>query len=327
MSGNRRLKQWVVVTLGAWIGLAGTLGYLTYTALPLFSVIGLLGLVVVASVFSLMTISSSQQEVGEARKEHSRTKRLVQELHLKVDRYEYDAKRAAELRRVVINSTQEKDQSLRNMANALDLAMDELIDLSQKPDRNTSSAIIELANGMKRYAFDLRALAQMALHSEIPDFHRIDLHNQMKDFIDDWALFGESRGVAVTIEDSDESLVLVSDPVWLQSLLTRLAHAMIRFNENTELRMTLQRESDEAVRIIFSIDGRMLTAEQGEHLMTEYVSIQENGKEIGPGLTFVVARRIAQMLNGSIEIENTSEGLDVGVVLPLSNHTQEMPER
>ena len=63
----------------------------------------------------------------------------------------------------MLNSTQEKDHSLRNMAYALDHAMDEVIELTQTKDAGTVEQIRTRAEGMKQYAHDLQALAGVGM--------------------------------------------------------------------------------------------------------------------------------------------------------------------
>ncbi|MDO7644924.1 MAG: hypothetical protein MUQ62_09445, partial [Reinekea forsetii] len=130
MNPRTRLKQLLLASLVIWLGVGSLVGYITFDKFIPLIWAGLIGGIFIAGLTSMLALNQSQMEVAESNRSHSRTKRQVQEQQLKLDRLEYDGKKASELRRIVLNSTQEKDHSLRNMAAALDHAMDEIIELT-----------------------------------------------------------------------------------------------------------------------------------------------------------------------------------------------------
>jgi signal transduction histidine kinase len=317
-----RLKQLLMSSIILWVVSLAMIGYLTYskftTALWLIMLVVIIG----SAVLSLLAINQSQLQLAEANKSHSRTKRQVQESQLKIDRFEYDSKKSGELRRIVINSTQEKDHSLRNMADALDHAMDEIVEITEGNSDETLSQIRTRAEGMKRYAGDLKSLAQLELKSEPPAFEELDFLSELNRMMDQWSTLGKSRKIKIKLDNPEDQMPLVSDINWIENLLGRVVQALIRMNKDTVLHVHIigymDAEIGDALRIEFSIDGRQLDEKQLQHLMTEYVSIVEEGQEVGPGLAFVVGRRMAQMLNGSIDVENSQYGIEVLVILPRS---------
>jgi len=325
-----RLRQLFIASLASWTTVAALTGFLTYDAVPIVQWSLMLAMTGIAALVSVLTLNQSQLELTESNKSHSRTKRQVQESQLKIDRYEYDAKKSGELRRIVLNSTQEKDHSLRNMASALDHSMDEILDLTQAHEIGSLDQIRTRAEGMKRYADDLQALAKLELKSDLPNFQELNFLNELHSLIENWTQFGKSRKVKVKLDNPEDQMPISSDANWLENLLSRLAHALIRMNENTVLNMHLigymDAELGDALRISFSIDGRLLTDAQLKRVMTEYISIIEEGQEIGPGLTFVVARRVAQMLHGFVEVSNGTHGVEVLVVIPRNPNLEEKEE-
>lgn len=333
MTYKARLKQFLVISFISWLILAAAVFFLTYQTLEMPYLIILLGLVGVTAATSLLALNQSQLQIAESNKNHSRTKRQVQEHQLKIDRFEYDAKKASELRRIVLNSTQEKDHALRNMALALDHAMDEILEISEQKNSDALDQVSTRAESMKRYAADLQALAKLELKSELPVYREIDFLVELEDLISQWNAFGKSRRVKVKVDNPEDQMPVVSDTQWLINLLSRIAQALIRMNEQTTLYVHvigyLDADLGDAVRISFEIDGRKLDEKQLQHVMTEYVSIIEDGQEVGPGLTFVVARRVAQVMNGFVEVENSSRGMEVLVVVPrnpsFEDQDQETP--
>jgi len=322
-----RLKQLLLASLVIWLGVGSLVGYITFDKFIPLIWAGLIGGIFIAGLTSMLALNQSQMEVAESNRSHSRTKRQVQEQQLKLDRLEYDGKKASELRRIVLNSTQEKDHSLRNMAAALDHAMDEIIELTDDQGADALAVIRTRAEGMKRYAADLQALAQLQLRSELPNYQELDFLGELNLLVDDWISLGKIRGVKLKLDNPEDQMPVMSDPNWLKNLLSRIVQSLIRMNEDSTLNISLIGYLDAALgdslRINFTIDGRQFKPDQLKHIMTEYISIIEHGQEVGPGLTYVVTRRLAQMLNGYVEVTNTGNGVNVLVVLPRNPQPQE----
>ncbi|MDO7642874.1 MAG: hypothetical protein MUQ43_07430 [Reinekea forsetii] len=327
MNPRTRLKQLLLASLVIWLGVGSLVGYITFDKFIPLIWAGLIGGIFIAGLTSMLALNQSQMEVAESNRSHSRTKRQVQEQQLKLDRLEYDGKKASELRRIVLNSTQEKDHSLRNMAAALDHAMDEIIELTDDQGADALAVIRTRAEGMKRYAADLQALAQLQLRSELPNYQELDFLGELNLLVDDWISLGKIRGVKLKLDNPEDQMPVMSDPNWLKNLLSRIVQSLIRMNEDSTLNISLIGYLDAALgdslRINFTIDGRQFKPDQLKHIMTEYISIIEHGQEVGPGLTYVVTRRLAQMLNGYVEVTNTGNGVNVLVVLPRNPQPQE----
>lgn len=326
MNPRTRLKQLLLASLVFWLGVGSIIGYMTFDKFIPLIWAALIAGIFIAGLISMLALNQSQMEVAESNRSHSRTKRQVQEQQLKLDRLEYDSKKASELRRIVLNSTQEKDHSLRNMAAALDHAMDEIVELTSDQGADTLAVIRTRAEGMKRYAADLQALAQLQLRSELPNYQELDFLGELNLLVDDWIPLGKIRKVKLKLDNPEDQMPVVSDPNWLKNLLSRIVQSLIRMNEDSTLNISLIGYLDAALgdslRINFTIAGRQFKPDQLKHVMTEYISIIEHGQEVGPGLTYVVTRRLAQMLNGYVEVTNTGTGVNVLVVLPRNPHPQ-----
>ncbi|MBU2864768.1 hypothetical protein KO489_13000 [Reinekea forsetii] len=326
MTKASRLKQFLVIMLVAWLALGLSSIWLLYNQVEVWKLVTILSLLVVSVGASLATLNQSQIELAETNKAHSATKRQVQEARLKIDRYEYDSKKSGELRRIVLNSTQEKDHALQNMANALDHAMDELIEISHQSSDDLNQQVEFRAKGMKQYAFDLKSLAKLELKSEIPQLHEMNFIEQIGPLVDDWNAFGKGHKVSVKLDNPEDHMPIMADELWLENLLSRVARALIRMNHDTKLTVHLigylDADIGDALRITFAIDGRVLSEEQLKRVLTEYVAILENGQDVGPGLTFVVARRMAQLLNGQLDINASDQGTEVLIIIPRNPFEQ-----
>lgn len=321
MSHASRLRQALISSLIAWLALGGLLAWLLYNQVAMWQLAAVAVLFALVFILNLAALNASQQQLSDANKAHSSTKRLVQEAQLKLDRFEYDAKKAVELRRIVLNSTQEKDHALQNMAAALDHAMDEMIELAEQGKATaTKDQIIAQAKAMKQYAFDLKTLARLELKAELPELEEMNFNDHLPKLLEEWTAFAKPRNVVIKIDNPEEQMPIVTDVVWLGNLLSRVTRALIRMNKNSKLVIHvigyLDADLGDALRINFVIDGRVFDDSQLKRLTTEYVGIVEEGQEVGPGLTFVVARRMAQLLNGHLDIASKETGIEVLLVLP-----------
>ena len=320
MIKSSHLATLLVVSLILWLASLAGIVVFGREALPVRDLAILIVLVGVAGLMSVFALNRAQQRSNEAFRETSRVKRSLQESHLKIERFEYEGKQGAELRRLVLTSAQEKDLALEKMATALNTAMAEVMSLTKSNQADVMSRIQEKAELMQRYADDLKALAKLELKSQLPRHDNLDFLSVIEGFVDEWGRYGRSRKVKVKLEHQEDQLPLVSDVDWLHNLLTRVVQALIRMNENTRVVVHLIAYIDahrgEALQLSISAKGRRLGPEQLATVLTDYTSIPDHGKDVGPGLTFVVARRLAQMLQGSLEVNDTGAGTEVVIVLP-----------
>jgi len=317
---HKRMKQVVLIFFVTWLLLLAVTGYRLYLDAEVGLSAAMLALTLLFGLTGIWMFNTGQHQITGVNRNHSRTKRQLQELQLKIDRYEYDAKKSAELRRIVLNSTQEKDHAVQNMARALDHAMTELLESVDGLSGELATAVESRALGMKRYAADLQALAQLELKTEMPSPVEIDFNNEIDRLIVHWSEIAQSQKIKLKLENPEDQIMMHADINWVENLLTRLVLALVRMNSDTTLYIALisyiDAELGESLRLVFTIDGRTLTADQLAHVTGDYISIIENGQEVGPGLSFVVARRVSQMLNGHLQISSTEHGIEVLVVIP-----------
>ncbi len=320
MIKSSHLATLLILSLALWLASLVGIVLLGREVLEVRELAILLALVGLAGVVSVFALNRGQQRANEAFREMSRVKRSLQESHLKIERFEYEGKQGTELRRLVLTSAQEKDLALEKMATALNTAMAEVISLSKSDQADVMNRVREKAELMQRYADDLKALAKLELKSQLPRHDNFDFLSVIEGFVDEWNRYGRSRKVKVKLEHQEDQLPLVSDVNWLHNLFTHVVQALIRMNENTKVVVHLigyiDAQRGEALQVKISAEGRRFGPEQLATVLTDYTSIPAGGKDVGPGLTFVVARRLAQMLQGTLEVNDTGDGTEVVIVLP-----------
>lgn len=325
------LATLIVLSVLLWLVSLTVIVLIGWDALELWQTGAIGGAVLLAGVVAFITVNLSQNRADQAYREMSRIKRSLQESHLKIERYEYESKQGAELRRLVLTSNQEKDQMLKNLANALNKAMAEVIQLTESKRATALQEIVQQAEQMQRYADDLKALAKLELKSELPRHEELDFLKMVDGFVDEWNQLGKASKVKVKVDHQEDQLPLVSDLNWIHNVLTRIVMALIRINKDTHVNVHLigyiDADRGEALRATFTASGRVLNGEQLASILVGYTSIlDEHNNDIGPGLSLVVARRLAQMLRGSLEVNPMVDGTEVVLVLPRRLAPQQLAD-
>lgn len=326
-----QLATLIVLSVLLWLASLTVIVLIGWEALALWQVGAIGGAVLVAGLVSFIALNLSQGRADQAYREMSRVKRSLQESHLKIERYEYESKQGAELRRLVLTSNQEKDQMLKNLANALNRAMDDVIHLSESKTPTARRQIAQQAEQMQRYADDLKALAKLELKSELPQHEELDFLKMIDGFVDEWNQLGKACKVKVKVDHQEDQLPLVSDLNWIHNVLTRIVMALMRMNQDTQIYLHLigyiDADRGEALRATFIAPGRLLNSEHLATILVGYTSILDEDKnDVGPGLSMVVARRLAQMLRGSLEVNPLADGVEVVLVLPRRLAPQQLAE-
>ncbi|MHA7880039.1 MAG: sensor histidine kinase [Saccharospirillum sp.] len=316
-----QLATLIVLSVLLWLASLTVIVLIGWDALEPWQLGAIGAAVLVAGLVGFATLNLSQSRADQAYREMSRVKRSLQESHLKIERYEYESKQGAELRRLVLTSNQEKDQMLKNLASALNKAMAEVIQLSESGSASARTQIAHQAEQMQRYADDLKALARLELKSELPRHEELDFLKMVDGFVEEWNQLGKASGVKVRVDHQEDQLPIVSDPNWIHNVLTRIVMALIRMNRNTQVGIHLigyiDADRGEALRATFTVPGRVLNGEQLGNLLVGYTNVtDEHNNDVGPGLSLVVARRLAQLLRGSLEVNPTVDGTEAVLVLP-----------
>lgn len=320
MIKTSQMASLLVLSIVLWLASMAAVPYFGLEVLPLWQMAAIMGLILLSAVVSLLALNYAQHRADRAFRELSRVRRSLQESHLQIERHDYESKQSTELRRLVVTSAQEKDLALKNMAIALNTAMAEVISLSQSDEADAMERVRDKAELMQRYADDLKTLAKLELKSELPRHDDVNFLAVIEGFIEEWNRYGKSRKIKVKLDHQEDQLPLVSDVNWLNNMLTRAVQALIRMNEQTRITVHLIGYIDarlgDALQITLSAKGRRLDSEQLASVLTNYTSLADRGKDMGPGLSLVVARRLAQMLYGHLEVNDTGEGTEVIFTLP-----------
>ena len=134
----------------------------------------------------------------------------------------------------------------------------------------------------------------------------------------------EQKGIRIRVEASEAPIELFTDPRKLRQILVNLLANAVKFTETGDVVLLVHiRGAEIPVRIVFKVTdtGRGIAA--GSHLHVFDAFWQEDPattlKGGGTGLGLPIARQLARLLGGDLEIESSSpeSGSTFVVTLPL----------
>jgi signal transduction histidine kinase len=139
-----------------------------------------------------------------------------------------------------------------------------------------------------------------------------DLFNTVRPLADE-------HGIALTLERVGTPSRVISDPRRVRQILLNLLSNAIKFGEGHPVDVTCEALEGGGVRVEVSDHGTGISAEDLEKIFDEFVQLDAGGQPQGTGLGLAISRRLAELLNGSLEVESRpGEGSTFRLTLPPS---------
>lgn len=173
------------------------------------------------------------------------------------------------------------------------------------------------------HTIDLSARMLLGVINDVLDFSKIEagklpiekIEIDLREFLDEtismFAVSAEEKGLdLVCVMDKDVPTMLMGDPLRLTQVLSNLLSNAIKFTEQGEvlLKVHLVEETDtEAkLKICVSDTGIGISQQSLELLFQPFVQADASTtrKHGGTGLGLIIARRLVEMMGGSIEVES-----------------------
>ncbi|HUX91471.1 MAG TPA: response regulator [Gallionellaceae bacterium] len=173
------------------------------------------------------------------------------------------------------------------------------------------------------HTVDLSARMLLGVINDILDFSKIEAGKlsiesvdiYLRDFLDEtismFAVSAEEKGLdLVCVIDKEVPTLLMGDPLRLTQVLSNLLSNAIKFTEQGEvlLEVRLLEETDTSVMldICVSDTGIGISQQSLDRLFQPFVQADASTtrKHGGTGLGLIIARRLVDMMGGSIEVES-----------------------
>ena len=141
----------------------------------------------------------------------------------------------------------------------------------------------------------------------------------------------DEHGTALTLEASDDSIKVISDPRRLRQILLNLLSNAIKFGRGRPISVACSASEDGGAVIAVTDHGDGISDEDQERIFQEFVQLGKTQLQNGTGLGLPISRRLAELLRGTLTVESTlGEGSTFYLRLPKSaeaRNTYRMPDQ
>jgi signal transduction histidine kinase len=128
----------------------------------------------------------------------------------------------------------------------------------------------------------------------------------------------DEYGSTLTLEMEGEPFNIVSDPRRVRQILLNLLSNAIKFGEGKPIRVTCKQNDARGVEIEVIDQGVGIASDDMTRIFEEFVQVSES-KQPGTGLGLPISRRLAQLLDGSLEVNSIpGQGSCFRLTLPPS---------
>jgi signal transduction histidine kinase len=125
----------------------------------------------------------------------------------------------------------------------------------------------------------------------------------------------DEHGTKLTFEKPTEQLSVVTDPRRVRQILLNLLSNAIKFGMQKPIRVTCTRREQGGITISVIDQGEGISKDDQSRIFEEFVQVSPT-QQMGTGLGLPISRRLAELLDGSLEV-NSQPGSGSTFVLNL----------
>lgn len=114
----------------------------------------------------------------------------------------------------------------------------------------------------------------------------------------------DEHGTSLSFEHPDKPLKVVTDPRRVRQILLNLLSNAIKFGRKKPITVTCEKASDGGVVISVKDEGEGISEDDKSRIFEEFVQVSAT-QHMGTGLGLPISRRLATLLDGSLEVEST----------------------
>lgn len=131
----------------------------------------------------------------------------------------------------------------------------------------------------------------------------------------------DEQGTSLSFDHPDERLKVVTDPRRVRQILLNLLSNAIKFGRKRPIRVHCEKAPDGGVVISVKDEGEGISQDDKSRIFEEFVQVSAT-QHMGTGLGLPISRRLATLLDGSLEVESTA---GVGSVFTLRLPAESKP--
>lgn len=131
----------------------------------------------------------------------------------------------------------------------------------------------------------------------------------------------DERGTALSFDRPPDGITIVTDPRRVRQILLNLLSNAIKFGLQKPIRVECRPRENGGVSISVIDQGEGISAEDQQRVFEEFVQVSPH-QQMGTGLGLPISRRLATLLDGSLEVVSTP---DSGSVFTLNLPAEGQP--
>lgn len=223
-----------------------------------------------------------------------------------------------------------KSRFLANMSHELRTPLNSIIGFSDVmlqglagPVADEQRKQLEMIHGSGRHLLslinDVLDLSRIEAGKVTLEVERFDLNDVIRSVVQMQSPAALAKGLDIRTGDTAEPVIMHSDAVKVNQILTNLVGNAVKFTENGGVALTASPVAGGCVEIVVSDTGAGIPVAIRSQLFEEFVQGEAVGmaKPEGTGLGLAISRRLAEILGGSLELKKTSaSGTSFALTLP-----------
>jgi signal transduction histidine kinase len=191
---------------------------------------------------------------------------------------------------------------------------------SEVPDkaRRQVERIRSASNSLLQLVEEVLSFSRIEAGKEEIRISPVDLSALLRDSAALMEPLAAEKSLPLIVDVPDEPVKVVSDERKIRQIATNLLSNAVKFTERGSIRVGLE-VTDTSVRIDFQDTGIGIPAEHLEHIFDPFWQIEQTSTRRygGTGLGLGVARKLAALLEGRLEVVSTvGQGSTFSLVLP-----------
>jgi signal transduction histidine kinase len=111
----------------------------------------------------------------------------------------------------------------------------------------------------------------------------------------------DEHGTKLTFEKPGDELTVVTDPRRVRQILLNLLSNAIKFGMQKPIRVTCARRDEGGIRISVIDQGEGISQDDQARIFEEFVQVSPT-QQMGTGLGLPISRRLADLLDGSLDV-------------------------
>jgi signal transduction histidine kinase len=131
----------------------------------------------------------------------------------------------------------------------------------------------------------------------------VNISNLVEDLFVTVRPLADEHGTRLTFEKPADDITIVTDPRRVRQILLNLLSNAIKFGKQKPIVVACVPKEDGGISISVTDQGEGISDEDQQRIFEEFVQVSPN-QQMGTGLGLPISRRLAMLLDGSLEVES-----------------------